>query len=103
MSKCNFVFTLLNTSIKLINITEFESIADQKEYQIIVNELIFVIIAIRLNIMCTIDQLLQFNNNSSSKHILAAKRILRYLQDINALDITYKKSLIKLIDLSDTD
>ena len=74
MSDCNPVSTPLDTSVKLVIATESEQLADQKEYQTVVGELMFAAIATRLDIMCAVGQLSQFNSKPSSKHLHAAKR-----------------------------
>src|SRR5436305_2296343 len=76
MQNCNSVSTSIDTSIKLIKTTDVEATANSKEYQFIMKGLMFAAIITRSNIICTIEQLSQFNNNSSSKHLLAANRVL---------------------------
>ena len=76
MQNCNSVSTSIDTSIKLIKTTDVEAMTNSKEYQFIVKDLIFAAIITRLNIICAIEQLSQFNSNSFSKHLLTAKRVL---------------------------
>src|SRR5207248_8640025 len=68
-----------------------------------VSELIFAAIATRPDIICAVGQLSQFNSNPSSKHLLAAKHVLRYLKGTLTLGITYRKPPIKLTGLTDAD
>lgn len=103
MSECNPVSTPLDTSIKLATTTDSESLANQKHYQMIVGELMFAAIATRPDIMCAVGQLSQFNSNPSSKHLFAAKRVLRYLQGTLTLGITYRLPPVKLTGLTDAD
>src|SRR5437762_10544567 len=89
MQDCNPVSTPLDTSVKLIKTTDAEAMVDPKEYQSIVGGLMFAAIVTRPDIMCAAGQLSQFNNNPSSKHLLAAKRVLRYHKGMSNLGITY--------------
>jgi hypothetical protein len=57
----------------------------------------------RPDIMCAVGQLSQFLNNPSSKHVSAAKRILRYLQGTSSLGITYRPPPLRLQGYSDAD
>ena len=54
MLECNPVSTPLDTSIKLVIAMEYEQLADQKQYQMVVGELMFAVITIRLDIMCAV-------------------------------------------------
>ena len=103
MSDCNPVSTPLDTSVKLVIATESEPLADQKEYQTVVGELMFAAIATRPDIMCAVGQPSQFNSKPSSRHLNAAKRVLRYLKGTSTLGITYRKPPMKLSALSDAD
>jgi hypothetical protein len=55
------------------------------------------------DIMCAVGQLSQFNTNPSSKHLFAAKRVLRYLAGTMDLGIVYGPSSTRLVGLSDAD
>jgi len=103
MLECNPVSTPLDTSVKLVNATESEQLADQKEYQTVVGELMFAAIATRPDIMCAVGQLSQFNSKPSSKHLHAAKRVLRYLKGTTTLGIMYGKPPMRLNAFSDAD
>ena len=63
MSECNPISMPLDTSVKLVNVTESEQLADQKEYQTVVGELMFAAIATRPDIMCSVGQLSQLTAN----------------------------------------
>ena len=79
MQDCSPVTTPMDTSVKLTAIKDDEALADPKEYASIVGGLTFAACITRLGIMCAVGQLSQFLNNPSSKHMLAVKRVLRYL------------------------
>lgn len=57
----------------------------------------------RPDIMCAVGQLSQFLNNPSSKHLLAAKRVLRYLQGTSTYGIMYRPPPLRLQGYSDAD
>src|SRR5438046_9259401 len=103
MQDCNPVITPLDTSIKLVKTTDAKATDDQKEYQSIVVGLIFAAIVTRPDIMCAVGQLPQFNSDPSSKHLLAAKRVLRYLKGTSKLGITYSPPATRLVGYSDAD
>ena len=103
MQDCNPVSTLIDTSIKLVKMTDAEATADPKEYQSIMGGLMFAAIVTRPDIMCAVGQLSQFNSNPSSKHLLAANRVLRYLKGTSKLGITYSPPATRLVDYSDAD
>ena len=93
MRDCNSVTTPLDTSIKLVRTTDAEATADPKGYQSIIGGLMFAAIVTRPDIMCAVGQLSQFNSNPSTKHLAAAKRVLRYLRGTARLGIRYEQQL----------
>jgi len=103
MEDCNPVSTPLDTSTKLVKTTDAEATADPKEYQSIIGGLMFAAIVTRPDIMCAVGQLSQFNSNPSSKHLAAAKRVLRYLKGTSKLGIMYSPPTTRLVGYSDAD
>ena len=97
------VTTPLDTSVKLSSITKDEASADPKEFASIVGGLMFAACVTRPDIMCAVGQLSQFLNNPSSKHLHAAKRVLRYLRGTSMLGITYRPPPMRLQGYSDAD
>jgi hypothetical protein len=94
----------MDMSVKLATINaSTEAAADPSEYTSIVGGLMFVARIIKPDIMYTIGQLLQFLNNPFSKHLLAAKRVLRYLQGTSNYVITYCPPPLRLQGYSDAD
>ena len=89
MQDCNPVSTPLDPSVKLVKATEADATADSTEYASIVGGLMFAGCVTRPDIMCAIGQLSQFNSNPSSRHLMAAKRVLRYLAGTVELGITF--------------
>jgi len=103
MYDCSPITTPLDTSVKLSLITNEEAPADAREYASIMGGLIFAAYVTRPDIMCAVGQLSQFLNNPSSKHMSAAKRVLRYLQGTSMLGITYHPPPLRLQGYSDAD
>lgn len=103
MGDCNPAITPMDTSVKLSSITSEEAPADAREYASIVGGLMFAACVTRPDIMCSVSQLSQFLNNPSSKHMQAAKRVLRYLQGTPTLGITYRPPPLRLQGYSDAD
>jgi len=103
MEECTPVTTPMDTSAKLSSITDKEARADLKEYASIVGGLMFTACVTRLNIVCAVGQLSQFLNNSSSKHMLTAKYMLRYLCGTTMLEITYRPPSLCLQGYSDAN
>ncbi len=89
MQDCSPVNTPLDTSVKLIATTDDDALADAKEYASIVGGLMFAACVTQPDIMCAVGQLSQFLSNPSSKHVAAAKRVLRYIKETLTLGITY--------------
>ena len=97
MQDCNPISTPLDTSVKLTKATDVEPLANSKEYASIVGGLIFAACVTRPDIMCAVGQLSQFLNKPTSRHLLATKRILRYLKGTLNLGIRYgqdRKSVV---------
>ena len=103
MQDCSPVTTPMDTSVKLTAIKDDEAPGDPKEYARIVGGLTFAACVTRPDISCAVGKLSQFLNNPSSKHMLAVKRILRYLQGSSSLGITYCPPPSKLTGFSDAD
>ena len=103
MIGCNSVTTPLDTSVKLIAITESDAPADSTEYASIVGGLTFAAYVTRPDIACAVGILSQFLNKPSSAHMHAAKRILRYLQGTSSLGITYRPPPLRLQGYSDAN
>jgi hypothetical protein len=103
MQDCNPISTPLDTFVKLTKATDMEPLADSKEYASIVRGLMFAACVTRPDIMCAVGQLSQFLNKPTSKHLQAAKRILRYLKGTLNLGIRYGHPATPLVEFSDAD
>src|SRR5437667_3199194 len=103
MQECASVHTPMDTSVKLCKTTDDDALADQKEYASIVGGLMFAACVTRPDIMCAAGQLSQFLNKPTSQHLLAAKRVLRYLKGCPRLGIRYGRPATPPIGFSDAD
>ena len=103
MEDCSPLDTPMDTSVKLCKTTDDDALADEKEYASIVGGLMFAACVTRPDIMCAAGQLSQFLNNPSSKHLAAAKRVLRYLKGTTTLGITYCPPPMRLTGYSDAN
>src|SRR5437868_15070259 len=103
MQDCNSISTPLDTSVKLTKAVDSDSLANSKEYASIVGGLMFAACVTWPDIMCAVGQLSQFLNKPTSQHLLAAKRVLRYLKGTLRLGIRYGYPLTLPISFSDTD
>ena len=103
MQNCNPISMPLDTSVKLTKATDIDPLADSKEYASIVGGLMFATCVTRPDIMCAVGQLSQFLNKPTSRHLLAAKRILRYLKGTFNLGIRYGHPATPLVEFSDAD
>ena len=103
MRECNPLSTPLDSSVKLTATTESDAPADYAEYASIVGGLMFAACVTRPDIMCAVGKLAQFTSNPSSKHLLAAKRVLRYLQGTRNRGIIYRPPPMRLTGYSDAD
>ena len=103
MQDCNPVATPLDTSVKLTKAVDSDTLANSKEYASIVGGLMFAACVTRPDIMCAAGKLSQFLNKPTSQHLLAAKRVLRYLKGTLKLGIRYGCPDTPPIGFSDAD
>jgi hypothetical protein len=103
MQDCNPISMPLDTSIKLTKAIDTEPLVDSKEYASIVGGLMFAACVTRPDLMCAVGQLSQFLNKPISQHMLAAKRVLRYLKGTLRLGIRYGRPTTPLAGFSDAD
>ena len=101
MEDCNNSDTPLDTSVKLAIATDNDALADSREYASIVGGLMFAACVTRPDIMCAVGQLSKFLHKPTSKHLLAAKRVLRYLKGTKTLGIVYRPPPMRLTGYSD--
>ena len=93
----------MDSSVKLIATTDKDALADPKEYQQIVGEIQFAAVVARPDLSCTVSVLSQFNVKPSSKHLAAAKRVLRYIKGTLDARIVYSRPAREATAFSDAD
>ncbi len=98
MEECAFVVTSM-TEIKLKKpFSGYKCSENQlKQFQVLLNELMHLMIQIRSDLAYSVSKLAQFMSNSTDDHWTALKRILRYLNETKELSILYKKASESLI------
>jgi len=102
MKDCNPVSTLTEFGLKLNKNHEGKKV-DNTFYKQIVGNLMY-LTATRPNIMYYMSLISRYMKNPTEMHLLAAKRILRYLQETRDFGLFYKKGeKLKLFGFSDSD
>jgi hypothetical protein len=80
MKYCKQVITPMKTSCKLSKDDDSKFI-DQKQYRSMIYSLLYVTTS-KLDVMQTVGQVPQFQATPKQSHVLAVKRIFRYLKGI---------------------
>jgi hypothetical protein len=102
MKDCNPVSTPTEFGLKL-NKNHKGKKVDNTLYKQIVGSLMY-LTATRPNIMYYVSLISRYMENLTEMHLLAAKRILRYLQEIRDFGLFYKKGeKLKLFGFTDSD
>jgi Reverse transcriptase (RNA-dependent DNA polymerase) len=90
MEDCNPLSTPLDPVIKLTKTNpDVDTLVNVKEYASIVGGIMYAACVTRPDIMCVVSQLSAYNANPCSRHLMAPKRVLRYLSGTLDLGITY--------------
>jgi len=84
--------TPLSSSAQLIKTTSTDILANQKEYQSMVSNLMYAMLATRPNLAQTIQQISQFSQKPTRTHEKAAKHTLRYLNGTIDQGITFNRN-----------
>jgi hypothetical protein len=102
MEYCKPIITPMQTSCKLRKDDDSKSI-DHRQYRSIIGSLLYVI-ASRLDVMQVVGQVAQFQATPKESHVLAVKRIFRYLKGTEEFGLWYPKGKdISLISYRDVD
>ena len=83
----------LSIDARLVKVTIMNILAEQKEYQSIVDSLIYTMLAIRPDLAQSIQQISQFSQKPIRAHEKAAKQGLRYLNKTIDEEIMYNENL----------
>jgi hypothetical protein len=78
MEDCKPIITPMQTNCKLNKDDDSKSI-DQRQYRSMINNLLYVT-TFRLDVMQAVGQVARFQETPKESHVLAVKRILRYLK-----------------------
>ena len=102
MEGCKAVSTPMVTSCKLSK-DDTSPAADQKSYRSMIGSLLYVT-ASRPDVMQAVGQVAQFQAAPTEAHVVAVKRIFRYLQGTKEFGLWYPKgNQLDLVAFSDAD
>ena len=96
--------TPIETHAKLdIKSGDIDALVDQKAYLAIVGSLMYAALGTRPDISYAVGLLSRFNSDPRTRHLTAAKRVLRYLKRTKDLKLEYKQTGRKLQGFVDSD
>jgi hypothetical protein len=102
MEYCKLVITPMKTSCKLRKCDDSKS-TDQRKYRSMIGRLLYVI-ASRPDVMQEVRQVARFQAATKESHVLAVKRIFRYLKGTEEFGLWYSKGKdLSLISYTDAD
>ena len=93
IKNCKKVIILMNVELKLnIDENEYQTTMKKiKKYQTFIDNMIYLFTQIKFDITFAIQKLKRFNLNSTKKTQKIVKKMFRYLQNTNNLNIIYEK------------
>ena len=104
MTDCYDASTPIETHAKLeTNSEDTDAPVDQKSYLAIVGSLMYAALGTRPDISYAVGLLSRFNSDPKTRHLTAAKRVLRYLKKTKNLKLEYKQTGEKLQGYVDSD
>ena len=96
--------TPIETNAKLdIKTGDIDALVDQKAYLAIVGSLMYAALGTRPDISYAVGLLSRFNSDPRTRHLTAAKRVLRYLKRTKDLKLEYKQTGKKVQGFVDSD
>jgi len=102
MQDCKPVSMPIDSNHQLKAIEDEDEHTDATAYQQIIGSLMYFVTGTRPDLAYTITHLSQFNSSPSSKHLMAAKRVLRYLQGTTNRHLFYRwNDLLKMTASTD--
>jgi hypothetical protein len=102
MEDCKLVITPMQTSRKLSKYDDSKS-TYQRQYRSMIGSLLYVTTS-RLDVMQTVGQVARFQAAPKESHVLAVKRIFRYLKGTKEFGLWYPKGkYLSLIAYTDAD
>src|SRR5947207_1132795 len=93
MQNSKSVSVPLSINARLIKVTIINVFAEQKEYQSIIDNLMYAMLAIRPDLAQSIQQVSQFSQKPTKTHEKIAKQELRYLNKMINERIMYNENL----------
>ena len=105
MENCKSIATPVDVSVKLTHQeTEDSEYVDASQYQSMVGSLLYLSMKTRPDIAFAVSRAARFCSKPTHQHLIAVKRILRYLQGTIKHGLLYQKSVSKaVIGYSDAD
>ncbi len=98
MKECAFVFISMTETKLKKSLSKYKCLENQlKQFQILLDELMHLMIQIRFDLAYSVSRLAQFMSNLINDHWTTLKRVLRYLNETKELSILYKKISESLI------
>ena len=102
MGEASYVLSLMN--FDMCPKTPNEKVQMSKvPYSSVVDSLMYIMICTRPGICCTVEFVSIFQSNPSSKHLMAVKRILRYLKRTLDYVLCYQGKDLHLAGYIDAD
>jgi hypothetical protein len=89
MEECKPVITPMQTTCKLSKDDDSKS-TYQRQYRLMTGNLLYLIIS-RLDVMQEVEQVARFQEEPKESHVLAVKRIFRYLKRTKEFGLWYPK------------
>jgi len=102
MQECNGVHTPMEPGRRLVAAQDSDKLIDQREYQSLVGSLMYIAVRTRPDLAFALSVLSKYNSKPTTDHLLATKRVLRYLMETSGMALVYG-SVDKLIGYTDSD
>ena len=102
MQDCNGVHTPMEAGRRLAPAKEDDKLVEAREYQSLVDSLMYIAVGVRPDLAFTISILSKFNSRPTMDHFLATKRVLRYLQEMAEMGLVYGR-INDLVGYTDSD
>ena len=104
MENSRSITTPVNTSNKLLSVTEESEVVDQRLYQSAVGSLLYLSCWTRPDITFAVSNVARFCSKPMKQHWTAVKRIMRYLRGTQNYDILYTRDCVTDVEgYSDAD
>ena len=102
MQECNGVHTPMEPGRRLVAAQDSNKLMDQREYQSLVDSLMYIAVETRPDLAFALSVLSKYNSKPTTDHLLATKRVLLYLMETSGMALVYG-SVDMLIGYTDSD